>query len=77
MGLTLIYLLLGVLSVALLFETSLVIYLLIEVKAMQRSTHRIAYVNPLTGESLENSFQQDLTEDQKDQLSKDTFENIM
>jgi hypothetical protein len=29
----------------------LTIYLLIEVKAMQRATHRIEYINPLTGQN--------------------------
>jgi len=45
-------------------------YALIEIKAMQRSTHKIQFFNPSSGEFTP------LTDDQKKELSKDVFDNI-
>lgn len=44
-----------------------------EIKAMQKSTHSVTYIDPL---SPSQSFQK-LTEEEEDKLNKDQFENIM
>jgi hypothetical protein len=61
---------LGFLGVGMFGLTGLVIHLLIEVKAMQRSTHKIQFVNPLAEE-----FEQ-MTEETKTRLTEDPFKNI-
>ena len=49
----------------------------IELRAMQKSTHKIEYVNPLKGLKLNKEGFEDVTDDVQDRLSKDPFGSIM
>jgi hypothetical protein len=59
--------------VAAIFSTlafCLAVFSLIEVKAMQRSTHRVQFYNPANQEF------QPMTDAEKKELTKDLFDNI-
>lgn len=49
---------------------SIAVFALIEIKAMQRSTHKVQFYNPVNQEFT------DLTDDEKKKLSKPLFDNI-
>lgn len=54
------------------------VHLLIELKAMQKSTHQVTYMNPWAKEvaQMDQTFQ-DLSEEDEKELKKDQFGNIM
>jgi hypothetical protein len=72
MAITLLFLLFGLLIIPLTVLAVSNIKLWIEFKGLQNSTHRLTYINPLSDEPMRN-----LTEEQKESLTKEPFDNLM
>lgn len=72
--------LLGVAYLAILIITALLVYWIIEVKAMIKSTHKIAYVDPMSGVMTGQEQVPDimpLTNKEKEKLQEDYFGNVV
>jgi hypothetical protein len=52
-----------------------IFYLMVELKAMQKSTHQITYVNPFADKKNPQSFQT-IDQELEKELNKEFFDNI-